>query len=194
MRSTAPWAGEAAYHTTIAREAAKVRARQHSCLCVRCPVCPYSATGGMNSVGDPCPNDCGGVLVVDDRRVPETLTREEAEKRLRALPGVNQDAINAWLNIPGTALKALAPTAAGDILRAYIRRLDAQPSEQAPVDEATELRSILGIALVGLRTAVEKYSADDQVLVNVQAGLRELGLNPDRMHDDALRPESAEGL
>lgn len=46
--------------------------------------------------------------------------------------------------------------------------------------------SLLGMALVGLRTAVDVHGADDQVLSNVEAGLRELGIDPERLRVDAL--------
>jgi hypothetical protein len=40
---------------------------------------------------------------------------------------------------------------------------------------------ILSIALVGLRAAVRVYDADDLYLSNVEAALRDLGLDPDEM-------------
>jgi hypothetical protein len=51
------------------------------------------------------------------------------------------------------------------------------------------LTAVLGMALVGLRTAVNVHDADDQVLCNVEAGLREMGMDPDKMAADAVRPE-----
>lgn len=62
--------------------------------------------------------------------------------------------------------------------------------EQAiPPTHESALMSLLGMALVGLRTAVEKHDADDQVLLNVEAGLREMGFDPDRLHREAITPD-----
>ncbi len=69
-----------------------------------------------------------------------------------------------------------------------------EPDELRPEPTAREkeLLDILGIALVGLRTAVNRLDADDQVLLNVEAGLTAMGLNPDDMHAAALRLDNGD--
>ena len=68
-----------------------------------------------------------------------------------------------------------------------------EPDELRPEPTAREkeLLDILGIALVGLRTAVSR-GADDQVLCNVEAGLTAMGLDPDDMHAAALRLDNGD--
>lgn len=68
-----------------------------------------------------------------------------------------------------------------------------EPDELRPEPTAREkeLLDILGIALVGLRTAM-RLDADDQVLCNVEAGLKAMGLNPDDMHAAALRLDNGD--
>jgi hypothetical protein len=69
-----------------------------------------------------------------------------------------------------------------------------EPDELRPEPTAREkeLLDILGIALVGLRTAVNRHDADDQVLLNVEAGLTAMVLNPDDMHAAALRLDNGD--
>lgn len=49
----------------VARHAEQDKAPREGPPCVRCPLCPYSATGWMGRVGEQCPNGDGGVLVAD---------------------------------------------------------------------------------------------------------------------------------
>ncbi len=60
-----------------------------------------------------------------------------------------------------------------------------------PTAREKELLDILGIALVGLRSAVSR-GADDQALCNVEAGLKAMGFNPDDMHAAALRLDNGD--
>jgi hypothetical protein len=54
-----------------------------------------------------------------------------------------------------------------------------------------DLLEVIGIALVGLHTAVDVHDADDQVLSNVEAGLQALGYDPDELRKAAVRQPSA---
>ncbi len=74
---------------------------------VRCPVCPYLATGGMGRAGDPCPNGDGGVLVTDTSRgtvpVPRSVEGQPA--------GVIGDVWMRWNGLAASPLRTDAEEA-----------------------------------------------------------------------------------
>ncbi len=99
---------EAVARQVAQEKALREPATERVSMRVRCPLCPFLATGGMRRAGDPCPNGDGGVLVTDTSRDAAAPVRRSVEGQP---PGVIGDVWMRWNGLAASPLRTDAEEA-----------------------------------------------------------------------------------